>query len=382
MDTRLQHYTGDHRFLLDQVRRQVGLADPVAIDLDAFATPLRERARKGALLPIDGVLVRDWDPDGRRRRAGASFGMRLYEINGIRFVEVSAYFDGGLDGSALDFFAVDRKDYTRLYRLAVAARRDQEPRTAGPILSDEQRQTLWQNTIGFLEEHNLAGYRQYGIRPRRGLLLLGPPGNGKTMACRWVWETCRQRRWEYRLVTPNDYRKARSSCNPQQEVSELFTLDKKGVIFFDDMDIALRDRETVQETDDQAIFLTALDGITVNEGVVFVFTSNCRPELIDPAFRRPGRLDLVLHFRAPDAVLRRRLMERWHAEIRQHIDLDRAIASTDGCSFAELEEIKSLLVMHRLESERWDWSCALLQFDRNRQEMMQTKRRVGFAVST
>ena len=75
-------------------------------------------------------------------------------------------------------------------------------------------------------------------------------------------------------------------------------------------------------------------------------------------------------------------MERWHAEIRQHIDLDRAIASTDGCSFADLEEIKSLLVMHRLESERWDWPRALMQFDRNHQEMMQTKRRVGFAVST
>src|SRR5207248_2657309 len=59
--------------------------------------------------------------------------------------------------------------------------------------------------------------------------------------------------------------------------------------FFDDMDIALRDRETVQETEDQAVFLSALDGLKVHEGVVFVFTTNCALELIDPAFKRPGR---------------------------------------------------------------------------------------------
>ena len=62
------------------------------------------------------------------------------------------------------------------------------------------------------------------------------------------------------------------------------------------MDVALRDRDTVKETDDQAVFLAALDGIEVNEGVVYVFTTNCPLDLIDPAFKRPGRIDLVLHF--------------------------------------------------------------------------------------
>src|ERR671932_449330 len=116
------------------------------------------------------------------------------------------------------------------------------------------------------------------------------------------------------------------------------------------MDLALRDRETVHEIEDQAVFLSAMDGITVNEGVVFVFTTNCSLGLIDRAFKRPGRLDLVLHFKMPDAALRRRLMERWHADIRRGLDLDRAVATTEGYSFAEVEELKNLLVMRFMES--------------------------------
>ena len=53
-----------------------------------------------------------------------------------------------------------------------------------------------------------------------------------------------------------------------------------------------------------------MDGIAVNEGVVFVFTTNCSLDLIDRAFKRPGRMDVVLHFKAPDATLRRQLIER------------------------------------------------------------------------
>ena len=99
---------------------------------------------------------------------------------------------------------------------------------------------------------------------------------------------------------------ARASDN----IEDLFSVDRRGIVFFDDMDIALRDRETVHETEDQAVFLSALDGITVNEGVVFVFTTNCSLNLIDRAFKRPGRIDLVLHFENPTPELRRELVMR------------------------------------------------------------------------
>jgi hypothetical protein len=371
----LKEYTADHRYLLELIATQAGFEAPVAIDLDEFHGPLLKAARKGALLPVDGVLVRDWDPDNRRLHAGIQLGMRLYHIQGIAFVKVRFAFNDQQNGWGLDFIAVDRKDYRRFYKIALRCRQEFEPPSKPPVLPTEQADVLWNNSIGYLDPANLRRIKSYGGRAKRGVLLMGPPGNGKTMACRWIWEECRRRRWEWRLVTPDAYRQARENDSIQQ----LFSVERRGIIFFDDMDLALRDRETVRETEDQAVFLSALDGITVHEGVVFVFTSNCAPELIDRAFKRPGRLDLVLHFKSPDATLRRRLIERWHDDIRQNLDVEQAVGSTDGYSFAEIEELKNLLIMNFMDSERWDWDWALEQFDVNRKDLAtRRKRRVGF----
>jgi hypothetical protein len=378
MKTPLEHYTEDHRRLLEVVARQAGLSDPIAIDLDEFTVPLMKAARKGEILPVEGVLVRDWDPDNRRVYPGIRLGMRVYTIEGIRFVRVRFGFNEHQNCWGLDFVAADRKDYARLYRIALRCRRDFEPPSVRPVLPPDQADLLWKNTIGYLDRTNLGRIKSYGGRARRGVLLTGSPGNGKTMACRWIWEECRRRRWDWRLVTPDAYRQARAN----ECIEQLFTVERRGVIFFDDMDLALRDRDKVQETEDQAVFLSALDGITVNEGVVFVFTTNCSLELIDPAFKRPGRLDLVLHFKAPDAELRRQLVERWHADIKKGIDLDEAISSTEGYSFAEVEELKNLLIMHYMESATWNWDWAMDQFEVNRRDLTKRQsRRVGFGVS-
>jgi hypothetical protein len=375
MNSRLQDYAADHRYLLEMVKQQAGMADPVAIDLDEFYTPLLKASRKGPLVPIDGVLIRDWDPDNRRFAPGFQLGMRFYEAEGVRFVRVRAHVSDQANLWGLDFVAVDRKDYRRLYRIAQRRRRDSEPPTVPPVLPAEQLEGLWKNTIAYLEGPNLARIKSYGGRAKRGVLLTGSPGNGKTMACRWIWEACRQRRWDYRLVTPDNYRQARA----HDSIEELFSVDRRGIVFFDDMDLALRDRETVHETEDQAVFLSALDGINVHEGVVFVFTTNCSLELIDRAFKRPGRIDLVLHFKPPDRKLRRQLMDRWHEDIRAAINLAEAVESTEGYSFAEIEELKNLLVMHFMDTDGWDWGWALRQFDINRSELSsRPQRQVGF----
>ncbi len=375
MSSQLQQYAADHRFLLDVAARQAGFTAPMAVDMDEFYTPVVKAARRGALLPIDGVLVRDWDPDNRHSMPGVQLGMRLYEIEGVRFVRVRFAHSDNCNCWGLDFAVIDRKDYLRLYKIALRCRRDDAPPSAAPILPKDQLDLLWKNTIGYLESDNLGRIKQYGGRARRGVLLTGAPGNGKTMACRWIWEACRQRRWEYRLVTPDNYRAARA----HESIEALFTVERRGIVFFDDMDLALRDRDKVAETEDQAVFLSAMDGIEINEGVVFVFTTNCALDLIDRAFKRPGRLDLVLHFKSPDAELRRLLIERWHEDIRKNIDLDSAVASTDGYSFAEIEELKNLLVMHFMDAGTWNWGWALKQFDINRHELgSRPRRHVGF----
>ena len=375
----LKQYADDHRYLLEVAAGQAGLTDPVAVAFDAFTMPLLRQARRGRALPIDGVLVRDWDPDNRRFSPGLALGLRLYHIENICFARVCFDYHHERLTSGLDFFVVSRSDYRRLYRIALCCRRDAEPPSVPPVLPAEQITQLAQNCLGYLERDNLCRIKAYGGRARRGILLTGPPGNGKTMACRWLWEQCRWRGWEWHLVTPDAYRQARTSCNPVATVRQLFTVERRGIIFFDDMDIALRDRATVQETDDQAVFLGALDGITVNEGVVFVFTTNCPLDLIDPAFKRPGRLDLVLHIGLPSAGLRQELLERWHEDIRRGIDVSHAVGTTEGYSFAEIEELKNLLIMRFMDTGSWDWDWAMRQFDVNRHDLTRQRKQVGFA---
>lgn len=377
-DNRLRQYAAEHRYLLDLVTRHTGLADPVVIDLDEFHEPLVRASRKGPIFPIEGVLVRDWDPDNRKVYVGLQLGMRVYEVEGVRFCKVRCGYDNQQNNWAFDFTAVARADYTKLYRIALACRRDNEPPSQPPVMTPEQTDLLWRNTVGYLDRKNLRRIKEYGGRAKRGILLMGPPGNGKTSACRWIWQECRRRRWDWRLVTPDAYRQARAS----DSIEDLFSVERRGIVFFDDMDLALRDRETVHESEDQAVFLSALDGIAVNEGVVFVFTTNCSLELIDRAFKRPGRIDLVMQFDPPTPQLRRELIERWHPEIRQSISVTEAVASTDGFSFAEVEELKNLLIMHFMESNRWDWAEAMRQLDINRRELgtQRRKRHVGFGA--
>jgi hypothetical protein len=379
MNSDLRRYTADHCYLLEQAARAAGLSDPVAVDMDEFYAPLVKAALRRELVGIDGVLVRDWDPDGRRTNPGIQLGMRVYEIEGVRFVRVRFLHNDHSICWGLDFVAVARGDYGKLYKIALRCRRDDEPPSPPPVLPAEQLEQLWKNTIGYLEGSNLDRIKAYGGRAKRGVLLTGAPGNGKTMACRWIWEACRQRRWEYRLVTPDNYRQARA----HDGIEDLFTVERRGIVFFDDMDLALRDREKIAETEDQAVFLSAMDGIQVNEGVVFVFTTNCSLDLIDRAFKRPGRLDLVLHFKAPDAELRRRLIERWHPDILAALDVEKAVGSSEGFSFAEIEELKNLLVMHFMDAREWDWGWALKQFAINRHELSsRPQRHVGFSNNT
>src|SRR5207245_7347385 len=74
--TRRSSDLADHRYLMEIVAREAGFTAPVALDLDEFYSPLVKVSRKGPVLPVDGVLVRDWDPDNRRFAPGFQLGMR------------------------------------------------------------------------------------------------------------------------------------------------------------------------------------------------------------------------------------------------------------------------------------------------------------------
>lgn len=379
MSISLHQLSADHRALASAAANAARIDDPIVVRFDYFQHYILEHAKRCEFVPLDGVFIRDWDRSWPKHNAGMRFGLRLYTIDGIRLARCVSEYSSDLYDFAHSFFVVSRADYLPLFRKVVRLQKQSAKVGPPPILPDAIFETLRRNTLGFLNRDNLARIRELGGRPRRGLLLSGPPGNGKTSACRWLWEECHRQRLEYRIVTPDAYQAARQSCNPAQAVKELFMVSKRGIVFFDDMDIALRDRALSPERDDQNVFLGAMDGIEAKEGVVYVFTTNCPIDLIDPAFKRPGRIDLVLQFDPPDAMLRRRLIDRWHPEILAALDLDRVVDDTNGRSYAEIEELKNLLIILQLDNGEWDWAGALRQWEINRHDLSADRlRAIGF----
>jgi hypothetical protein len=133
LSTPLQRYVAEHRLILDQVAAAAGFAEPVAVELDKFRFPLLRRAKKGPVLPLKGVLIRDWDPDLRVGHTRLPFGMRVYQIEGVRFVEVNVTFDCNRCGDV--FTVVDRRDYRKLYRIVLRCRKEQEAPVEPPVMS-------------------------------------------------------------------------------------------------------------------------------------------------------------------------------------------------------------------------------------------------------
>ena len=77
--------------------------------------------------------------------------------------------------------------------------------------------------------------------------------------------------------------------------------------------------------------------------------------------------------------MRQELLERWHEDIRRGIDVSHAVGTTEGYSFAEIEELKNLLIMRFMDTGSWDWDWAMRQFDVNRHDLTRQRKQVGFA---
>lgn len=275
-----------------------------------------------------------------------------------------------------ELWAVPAEHYQKLYRFL--RRGVQEGmKEIPPIMQPHDKDRLWNNTLGFLERGEEA-LERFGVTLKRGVLLTGQPGNGKTMAARWLLSQASKMGFAWRTVRAEEYETARMHGGAHG----LFELDRPGIILFDDLDAALRDREDIGQTPDGTTFLSELDGLEVRRGVVYLFTSNAKVKEIDPAFRRPGRIDQIIHFPLPDASLRRRLIEEhWPREIVESIPVEEVVQKTEGRCFAEVEELKKLLVMRFLDTRNWDWPWAWDSFE-HRMEESEVRRPIGFVRSS
>lgn len=255
------------------------------------------------------------------------------------------------------------------------------PEIEPPILPSKMLDEIYRNSIGFLLKGQTGReqYQKHRIPYKRGILLSGRPGCGKTLTCKWLRALCEMYGFAYRIVTMENYREAMS----RGRVRGLFKLPgkKNGLIFFDDMDIMVEDRRK-GAAHTLSTFLSELDGLEEVEGVVYVFTTNYMKEL-DEAFVRPGRIDLWLPFNIPTVKLRKKFVEhRFDKEILSQVDAEEIITRSEEYSFAELEEIRKLFCMDLIDNKELDIEETFGIFDKHRKDFEARAQITGFSTLT
>jgi len=178
----------------------------------------------------------------------------------------------------------------------------------------------------------------------KGVLLYGPPGTGKTLLAKAVANEAQSN--FISVKGPELLNKfVGESEKGVREVFEKARENAPTVVFFDEIDSIAAERGS-QSTDSGvgervvSQLLTELDGIEEMEDVVVVATTN-RPDLMDTALLRPGRLDRHIHVPVPDEAARRAIL-RVHTRnkpLAEGVDLDRMARRTEGYVGADLEAL-------------------------------------------
>ena len=310
---------------------------------------------------------------GRKHsRRPMGYGLIKYQSRQDKELQYCVYVMPGEFGDDRFLIIPDKKVF-RFVRNAHRNDRRATSKNKPPILEEGQLEEILGNTLGFLTQAKKL--ESFGCRVKRGVILDGLPGNGKTMACRYIQKLCTRRGIRWGVITASQIDRAYNDGN----LDALF--QQYTVSFFDDIDISYLNRKSGNGKLACSL-LTAMDGMTNSSHLVRIFTTNEKVDDLDPAFNRPGRIDKVITLNKPNDILRRRLVtEVWPKSITDNLDIELLVKRSDGMSFAELEAIRTFLVTNYLTSDLgWDLDAAFDDFEGRKDDEVENKA-LGFGVA-
>ncbi|MBE9181190.1 AAA family ATPase [Oculatella sp. LEGE 06141] len=221
---------------------------------------------------------------------------------------------------------------------------------------DDLKQTLQESVEGALLYPEL--YQQTGAKAPRGILLWGPPGTGKTLLAKAV---ASQARANFIAVNGPELLSKWVGAS-EQAVRELFTKARQAapcVVFMDEIDSLAPARGSFQGdsgVSDRVVgqLLTELDGLQDCPNVLLVGATN-RPEALDPALLRSGRLDLQLKVDLPNQASRLAILQV-HNQTRPLADVDLTLwaEQTDGWNGADLALLSNQAALEAIRRYRRD----------------------------
>ena len=206
---------------------------------------------------------------------------------------------------------------------------------------DEAKENL-SEVVDYL--HNPNKYKEIGASMPKGILLVGPPGTGKTMLAKAV---AGEANVPFFSMSGSEFVEMFVGMGASK-VRDLFRQAKEKapcIVFIDEIDAIGKKRDNQLSTNDEREqtlnqLLTEMDGFECNNGVIILAATN-RPESLDPALTRPGRFDRRVPVELPDLAGREAIL-RVHAKkikVAPDVDLAKIARMASGASGAELANI-------------------------------------------
>lgn len=310
---------------------------------NSFFVPLSER-----LAGVPGILMEE-----------VLFGAFKVTWNELEFIQFTVTYPTGFGVNQQHFILHDGpEERTRLLLLTIGAWADklheeiwvfdqgwwqkdhglwaevQKASWSDVILKEDFKKALQKDVYGFFGSESI--YKELGIAWKRGLIMHGPPGNGKTISLKTIMKTCGDKGFQ-----PLYVKSFQSWKGEEGAMADVFNKARQlspCVIVLEDLDSLINDRN-------RSFFLNQVDGISGNDGLLLIGTTNHFDRLDPGLSTRPSRFDRKYKFDDPDFEERTLYVEYWRKKLQGNKSIDfsddlvREIAeATDRFSFAYLKE--------------------------------------------
>ena len=205
--------------------------------------------------------------------------------------------------------------------------------------------------------HNPGKYREVGAAVPKGILLVGPPGTGKTMLAKAV---AGEANVPFFSMSGSEFVEMFVGMGASK-VRDLFRQAKEKapcIVFIDEIDAIGQKRDGRMGGNDEREqtlnqLLTEMDGFETNNGVIILAATN-RPESLDPALTRPGRFDRRVPVELPDLKGREEILKVHAKKVKldETVDFNKIARMASGASGAELANIVNEAALRAVRENR------------------------------